>query len=300
MTGSFAAGDLVGGIVNGLRQLSDQAGHPAALRHPRTTRLRPHRDRRRPRSVSATGRRLGLASGRGPAVGVRAPGRAARGRSRPGPRRPAAAAAAGWSASASQASAADDGARLDHRREQVLDGVLGDLAGTPVPQRPDLGEVPLHVLGGELPLRRVPEAQQRSPRAPRSARRRRGRPAARSPPSTPRSGAAPARWPPGGPRWRSRPAPPRRRSRRRRPRRWRPARRGTPTARRRPPPGPPASVTRRAGRAGPRRARRCGPRWRSVRDHCSCASLPAGAASSEARAWSASSVQPVGAHDGST
>jgi hypothetical protein len=35
MTGSFGAGDLVGGIVNGLRQLSDQAGHPAALRHPR-------------------------------------------------------------------------------------------------------------------------------------------------------------------------------------------------------------------------------------------------------------------------
>jgi hypothetical protein len=35
MTSSFGAGDLVGGIVNGLRQLSDQAGHPAALRHPR-------------------------------------------------------------------------------------------------------------------------------------------------------------------------------------------------------------------------------------------------------------------------
>jgi hypothetical protein len=34
MTGSFAAGDLVGGLVNGLRQLSDQAGHPAGLRHP--------------------------------------------------------------------------------------------------------------------------------------------------------------------------------------------------------------------------------------------------------------------------
>ena len=34
MTGSFAAGDLVGGLVNGLRQLSDQAGHPAALRNP--------------------------------------------------------------------------------------------------------------------------------------------------------------------------------------------------------------------------------------------------------------------------
>jgi uncharacterized membrane protein YgcG len=34
MTSSFAAGDLVGGIVNGLRQLSDQAGHSAALRHP--------------------------------------------------------------------------------------------------------------------------------------------------------------------------------------------------------------------------------------------------------------------------
>jgi hypothetical protein len=33
MTGSFAAGDLVGGIVNGLRQMSDQAGHPATLRH---------------------------------------------------------------------------------------------------------------------------------------------------------------------------------------------------------------------------------------------------------------------------
>src|SRR3954466_4774920 len=28
MTGSFAGGDLVGGIVNGLRQLSHQAGHP--------------------------------------------------------------------------------------------------------------------------------------------------------------------------------------------------------------------------------------------------------------------------------
>ena len=32
MTVSFAAGDLVGGIVNGLRQLSDQAGHPARHR----------------------------------------------------------------------------------------------------------------------------------------------------------------------------------------------------------------------------------------------------------------------------
>jgi hypothetical protein len=32
MTGAFAAGDLVGGIVNGLRQMSDQAGHPAANR----------------------------------------------------------------------------------------------------------------------------------------------------------------------------------------------------------------------------------------------------------------------------
>ena len=28
MTASFAGGDLVGGLVNGLRQLSDQAGHP--------------------------------------------------------------------------------------------------------------------------------------------------------------------------------------------------------------------------------------------------------------------------------
>ena len=33
MTGSFAGSDLVGGIVNGLRQMSDQAGHPSALRH---------------------------------------------------------------------------------------------------------------------------------------------------------------------------------------------------------------------------------------------------------------------------
>jgi hypothetical protein len=32
MTSRFGAGDLVGGIVNGLRQLSDQAGHPAANR----------------------------------------------------------------------------------------------------------------------------------------------------------------------------------------------------------------------------------------------------------------------------
>ena len=33
MTSSFAAGDLVGGIVNGLRQLSDQAGRPPVRRH---------------------------------------------------------------------------------------------------------------------------------------------------------------------------------------------------------------------------------------------------------------------------
>jgi hypothetical protein len=32
MTASFAGGDLVGGIVNGLRQLSDQAGHPRTVR----------------------------------------------------------------------------------------------------------------------------------------------------------------------------------------------------------------------------------------------------------------------------
>lgn len=32
MTNSFAGGDLVGGIVNGLRQMSDQAGHPRGLR----------------------------------------------------------------------------------------------------------------------------------------------------------------------------------------------------------------------------------------------------------------------------
>ncbi|MGY1820872.1 DUF5130 family protein [Geodermatophilus sp. SYSU D00079] len=32
MTNAFASGDLVGGIVNGLRQLSDQAGHPRYLR----------------------------------------------------------------------------------------------------------------------------------------------------------------------------------------------------------------------------------------------------------------------------
>jgi hypothetical protein len=32
MTTTFANGDLVGGIVSGLRQLSDQAGHPSGLR----------------------------------------------------------------------------------------------------------------------------------------------------------------------------------------------------------------------------------------------------------------------------
>lgn len=32
MTTAFAGGDLVGGIVNGLRQMSDQAGRPSALR----------------------------------------------------------------------------------------------------------------------------------------------------------------------------------------------------------------------------------------------------------------------------
>lgn len=32
MTNSFSSGDLVGGIVNGLRQLSDQAGHPRSAR----------------------------------------------------------------------------------------------------------------------------------------------------------------------------------------------------------------------------------------------------------------------------
>lgn len=34
MTASFAGGDLVGGVVNGLRQLSDQAGHPHRHRAP--------------------------------------------------------------------------------------------------------------------------------------------------------------------------------------------------------------------------------------------------------------------------
>ncbi|SDY05806.1 TLP18.3, Psb32 and MOLO-1 founding protein of phosphatase [Modestobacter sp. DSM 44400] len=33
MTGRFGSGDLVGAIVNGLRQLSDAAGHPSAHRH---------------------------------------------------------------------------------------------------------------------------------------------------------------------------------------------------------------------------------------------------------------------------
>jgi uncharacterized protein DUF5130 len=33
MTTSFAGGDLVGGLVNGLRQLSDQAGHPRHRPH---------------------------------------------------------------------------------------------------------------------------------------------------------------------------------------------------------------------------------------------------------------------------
>ncbi len=33
MTSSFASGDLVGGIVNGLRQLADQAGRPPMRRH---------------------------------------------------------------------------------------------------------------------------------------------------------------------------------------------------------------------------------------------------------------------------
>lgn len=32
MTAAFASGDLVGGIVNGLRMLSDQAGHPRRRR----------------------------------------------------------------------------------------------------------------------------------------------------------------------------------------------------------------------------------------------------------------------------
>jgi hypothetical protein len=32
MTNTFAASDLVGGVINGLRQLSDQAGHPRAQR----------------------------------------------------------------------------------------------------------------------------------------------------------------------------------------------------------------------------------------------------------------------------
>ncbi len=33
MTTAFAGGDLVGGIINGLRQLADQAGRPSSLRH---------------------------------------------------------------------------------------------------------------------------------------------------------------------------------------------------------------------------------------------------------------------------
>src|SRR3954471_23591022 len=49
-------------------------------------------------------------------------------------------------------------ALLHDRWEQVLDGVLRDLAGAPVPQRADLGEVPLDVAGGQLTLGGVPEA----------------------------------------------------------------------------------------------------------------------------------------------
>jgi hypothetical protein len=33
MTSSFSSGDVVGGLVNGLRQLSDQAGRPPVRRH---------------------------------------------------------------------------------------------------------------------------------------------------------------------------------------------------------------------------------------------------------------------------
>ncbi len=33
MTNTLSSGDLVGAVVNGLRQLSDSAGHPAAKRH---------------------------------------------------------------------------------------------------------------------------------------------------------------------------------------------------------------------------------------------------------------------------
>ena len=191
-----------------------------------------------------------------------------------------------------------DGPRLDDRREQVLHGVLGDLAGTPVPQRPDLGEVALHVAGGQLPLRRVPEARAASPRARRWAASRRGRPAARSPPSTPPSAAARGRSPPAGPRSRWRPAPPRRRSRRRRPRRWRPARAGTPTGRRRRPPGPrrPGAVEQAAQHRGVLLAARgAGQGARPLQLACRCrlGRLQRGSA------LSASIVQPVGAQAGS-
>ena len=191
------------------------------------------------------------------------------------------------------------GAGLDDRREQVLDGVLGDLAGAPVPQRADLLEVPLDVARGELPLGRVPEARGAAPRARRSVRRRRGRSAARSPPSTPWSAGARGPWRRGGPRspWRPVPPPPRsRRPRLRRSRRvqLRKAQRAS------------ASTTSpsivREPSSSPRSTAACAcvrTALANVRDHSSCTSLAAGADSSAVSAESASRVHPVGAHAGS-
>ena len=267
MTGSFAAGDLVGGIVNGLRQMSDQAGHPPALRHPYWTARPQSRSRdertapRPPGAEEPAARSVGRADLGACASASRS--RARRARAMPSrPSKISRRSGGGWSASASHASAADDRARLDDRREQVLDGVLRDLAGPPVPQRADLGEVPLHVLGGELALRRVPEAQQHRlvhgvghrvvvegplPGLRLRLRRRAQRPGGRGAPHAGRGGVALVLGVDLGVAGA---------------RRWRPARTGTPSARRRRPPGPRSSVTRRAARAGRRRARRCGRRWR--------------------------------------
>ena len=117
MRPSLSVGDLVGGIVNGLRQMSDQAGRPGAGRSPHwpprpqlsisTRRRQPEPGGRRHRSSGRPDVPLGLGSGRGvrrarqsrwasPAGSAGVAGLAAqRADCRPGPRRPAGAAPAG-------------------------------------------------------------------------------------------------------------------------------------------------------------------------------------------------------------
>ena len=191
MTSAFQAGDLSGGIANGVLALAEHAQPPKSLHTDPRSRFGQAGGPWVPRSA----RRVGSASAR---LGAQRAGRRRR-----GPRRPAGAAPAPRPRCAcSHASAASDRRLLGQQgREQADHDVLRRLVG---PLRPDV------VSAGEVAARRTAAAgpagrRGRSRRSSRSgwrwAARRRPRPTTRPPPSPRRAVGPRGRRRPAGARW---------------------------------------------------------------------------------------------------